>query len=101
LIKLTSFLQFHTKTNQKYDIQTFCKNRQITKAQNIKFPGIIIDSNLSWRQHIDDIIPNINKACFAIRSVKTFVTRGDEIDLFFLFSLCAILWDYILGQFSM
>jgi hypothetical protein len=45
---------------------------QIAKAQNIKFLGIIIDSYLSWKQHIDDIIIKLNKACFAIRSVKFF-----------------------------
>jgi len=59
------------KTNQKYDFQTSYEKRQITKAQNIKFLGII-DSNLSWEQHIDDIIPKFNKACFAVRSVKPF-----------------------------
>jgi len=42
-IDKTYFLQFHTKTNQKYDFQTFYENRQTTKAQNIKFLGIIID----------------------------------------------------------
>jgi hypothetical protein len=96
-IDKTYFLQFHKKTNQKYDFQTSYENRQITKAQNIKFLGIIIDSNLSWKQHIDGIIP---KACFAIKSVKPFVIRSDEIDLFFLLSLRSILRDYILGQFS-
>jgi hypothetical protein len=38
----TYFLQFHTKTNQQYDFQASYENRQITKAQNIKFLGIII-----------------------------------------------------------
>jgi hypothetical protein len=70
----TYFLQFHMKTNQKYDFKTSYENRQITKAQNIKFLVIIIDSNLSWKQHIDDIIPKINKVCFAVRSVKPFVS---------------------------
>jgi hypothetical protein len=41
----TYFLQFHTQTNQKYDFQTSYENRQITKALNVKFLGIIIDSN--------------------------------------------------------
>jgi len=48
-IDKTYFLQFHTKTNRKYDFQTSYENRQITKAQNIKFLGIIIDSNLSGK----------------------------------------------------
>jgi hypothetical protein len=55
-IDKTYFLQFPAKTNQTYDFQTSYENRKITKAQNIKFLGIIIDSNLSWKQHIDDII---------------------------------------------
>jgi hypothetical protein len=46
-IDKTYFVQFCTKTNQKYDFQTSYENRQIVKAQNIKFLGIIIDSNLS------------------------------------------------------
>jgi hypothetical protein len=49
-IDKTYLLQFHKKTNQKYDFQTFYENR-LTKAENIKFIGIIIDSNLSWKQH--------------------------------------------------
>jgi hypothetical protein len=73
-IDKTYFVQFCTKTNQKYDFQTSYENRQIAKAQNIKFLGIIIDTNLSWKQHIDKIIPKLNKACFAIRTVKPFMS---------------------------
>jgi len=91
-IDRTYFLQFHTKTNQKYDFQTYNENTQITEAQNIKFLGIIIDSNLSWKQHIDDIIPKLNNVCLAIRSVKPFMSlEVMKFDLFFLFSLCSIL----------
>jgi hypothetical protein len=61
------------KTKQKCDFQTSYENRQIIKAQIIKFLGIIIDSNLSWKQHIDSIIPK-PKVCFAIRSVKPFMS---------------------------
>jgi hypothetical protein len=70
----TNFLQFHTKTNQNYDLQISYENEQITKAQNIKFLGIIIDSNLSWKQCISNIIPTLNKASFAIRSIKPFMS---------------------------
>jgi len=70
----THFLQFHTKINQTYAIQISYENKQITQAQNTKFLGIIIDSNLSWKQHIDDIIPKLNMACFAVRSIKPFMS---------------------------
>jgi len=94
----THFLQFHMKINQNYDIQISYENKQITKAQNIKFLGIIIDSNLSWKQHIDDIIPKLNKACLAIRSIKHFISLETmRLISFSYFSLCPIFWDYILG----
>ena len=73
-IDKTHFLQFHMKIIQNHDFQISYENKQITKAQNIKFLEIIIDSNLSWKQHIDDIIPKLNKACFAIRSVELFMS---------------------------
>jgi hypothetical protein len=47
---------------------------KITKAQNIKSLGIIIYSNLSWKQRIDNIIPKLNKAGFTSRSVKPFTS---------------------------
>ena len=68
-IDKTHFLQFFTKTNQNHDFQPSYDNRQITKVETIKFLGITLDSKLSWNQHIEDITPRLNKACFAIRSI--------------------------------
>ena len=44
---------------------------------------IIIDSTLSWKQHIDNIIPKINKACFAIRFVNPYMTTEILKTLFY------------------
>jgi hypothetical protein len=74
-IDKTHSLQFHMKINQNHEFQILYENKQITKAQNITFLGLTIDSNLSWKQqHIDDIIPKLNKACFAVRSIKHFMS---------------------------
>jgi hypothetical protein len=56
--------------NQNHEFQILDENIWIAKIQNIKFLGIAIDWNLSREQHISNIIRKINKACFAIRSVK-------------------------------
>jgi ssDNA-specific exonuclease RecJ len=39
----THFLQFYTKINQNHEFQILYENKQITKAQNIKFLGLTID----------------------------------------------------------
>ena len=46
----------------------------LPQVQHIKFLGISIDSNLSWKHYIEDITPRLNKACFAIRSIKHFMS---------------------------
>jgi hypothetical protein len=73
-IDKTHFLQFYMKINQNHKFQIMYKNKQITKAQNIKFIGLTIDPNLSWKKHIDDIIPKLNKTCYVIRSIKSFMS---------------------------
>ena len=41
-------------------------------VKNNKFLGVIIDNNLSWNAHINNVIKNINKQKFN-RSVKEFI----------------------------
>jgi len=69
----THLLQFYTKTGQIMDLEVRYENKQITTVNTIKFLGLIIDSTLSWKQHIDSIIPKLNRACFAIRQVKPYM----------------------------
>ena len=66
-------LQFCTKIGQIMDLEVHYENKQITAVNNIKFLELIIDSALSWKQHIDSIIPKLNRACFAIRRVKPYM----------------------------
>jgi hypothetical protein len=70
----THFLQFLTKNSHESDLQILYENKQICKVYNTKFLGLVIDDNLSWGFHIDEIIPKLNKACYIIRSVKPFIS---------------------------
>jgi len=69
----THLLQFYTKIGQIMDLEVCYENKQITTVNTIKFLGLIIDSTLSWKQHIDSIISKLNRACFAIRQVKPYM----------------------------
>jgi hypothetical protein len=38
-----------------------------------KFLSLIIDSTLSWKQHIDYVIKKLSIACYALRNIKYFI----------------------------
>ena len=60
------FLQLLTKNTNTTDLHLSSKNRQISGIHSTKFGGMVIDNNLSWHCHIDQMIP---KAHYVIRSL--------------------------------
>jgi len=68
----TSLIQFLTK-NSHIPISVVCGNKIKSNITNTKFSGIITDSTLTWKRHIEMIIPKLSVACFAVRAIKSFV----------------------------
>jgi len=66
----TTFLQFLTKKNE-IAFQITTTNSIITSINSTKFWGILIDSTLSWSDHIVSLTSKLNKACYAIQMVKS------------------------------
>jgi hypothetical protein len=62
-------MYYHNITTQiSYD-QT-----KLTNVTESKFLGLIIDSTLSWKQHIDYVIKKISIACHVLRNIKYFIS---------------------------
>jgi len=70
----THFLQFFVKKQNEIKIQIITSNTILTNTNSTKFLGLTIDSMLSWREHIAAWTTKLNKACFAIRVIKPFMT---------------------------
>jgi hypothetical protein len=69
-LEKTYFLQFLTKNTKATDLHISYANKKIPSIQSTKFLGLLIDNNLLWHCHIDQMIPKLNKAYYVIRSVK-------------------------------
>jgi hypothetical protein len=41
----------------------------------MEFLGLIIDDNLSWKNHIDHLMSKLSSACFAVRTVKFIISQ--------------------------
>jgi len=70
----TYFLQFTTKANKENYMQILYSNKTITTAKSTKFLGLTLNTTLNWKHHISELIPRLNKACYAIRSIKPFMS---------------------------
>jgi len=49
-------------------------NKHITNIHSTKFLGLTIDTSVSLKDHIQELTAKLNKACYAIRSVKPLVS---------------------------
>jgi hypothetical protein len=74
-IRKNYFIQFSSKSLNYSDINITYENNYISKVNDLKFLGLNINNTLSWKTHIDKILPKLCSACFAMRSVKPFVSQ--------------------------
>lgn len=65
--KKTSLVQFKGCSNESVLVKS---QKSIPLSSEIKFLGIIIDHNLKFEKQIDHVIKKLNKACFAIRTIR-------------------------------
>jgi len=70
----THFIRFVTKNSSSIDFNIMHGNTKIADVYNTKFLGLTLHNTLSWRTHIDTIIPNLSSASFALRVVKPFLS---------------------------
>jgi len=79
----TYFLQFRPKNSYELDIKISCDNKLIKETKNTKFLGLDIDSSLSWKNHIDQMMFKLSRACYAIRYVKHFMSQDTLRTIYF------------------
>jgi hypothetical protein len=72
--KKTHFLKFFTKRQNEVNIHIVVPDSIILFVNSTKFLGLIIDSTLSWKEHISDLTSKLNYACYAIRAIKPFMS---------------------------
>jgi hypothetical protein len=75
-LEKTYFLQFLTKNTNATDLHIIYENKQISSIHSAKFLGLVVDNNLTWHCHIDQMIPKLNKAAYVIRSLKPLLSPG-------------------------
>ena len=72
---MTKHIFYNFKRKQIKNTQILYSNTTIATAKSIKFLGLTIDTTLNWKHHISELIPSLNKACYAMRAIKPFMSQ--------------------------
>jgi len=70
----TYFLQFLAKTDYEIKMQVSFGNRKIAATQSLKYLRLTIETSLNWKNHIGELTSRLHRACYAIRSIKPFMS---------------------------
>jgi hypothetical protein len=70
----TYFIQFTNKGKCTSDIKIKYEDKQLSIAKETKFLGLFINNNLFWKTQVECIKSKLSSACYAMRSVKPYVT---------------------------
>jgi len=91
----TYFLQFRPKNCHEINIKTSCDNKLIKETKNTKFLGLDIDSSLSWKNHTEQMMFKLSRACYAIRYVKHFISQDTLRTIYFSYFHFILLYGII------
>jgi hypothetical protein len=66
----THFMHFTTKNNSSSNLDIIYKDKKLTTVDSIKFLGSTLHNSLSWKKHIEAIVPKLSAATFAMTVVQ-------------------------------
>jgi len=71
-------------------------NRKIATAESLKFLGLTVNTSLTWKYHIGELTFRLNKACYAISSIKPFLSLDVLRSTYFfcVFSQLYLIYSY-------
>ena len=79
----THYIHYITKNNPTINIKIHYDSKLIPSIINTKFLGVNIDSTLSWRNHIEQLIYKQRAACYVIRSIKPYMSHTTLIAVYY------------------
>jgi hypothetical protein len=80
-------IQFLTKNlyDQFNRIIIASGNNEISDSCYTKFLGINIVNTLSWKRHIDQLLPKLNTPCYAIRTLKPYFSQETLLMVYYAY----------------
>jgi hypothetical protein len=95
----TNYILFKGKNKKIYkSISIIFDKTQLVQKQSIKFLGVVIDENLSWKLHISYICKKISKSTGIIFRCRYYLSTKTKLSLYYTLvypylTYCNIVWS--------
>ena len=90
-ITKTNFVIFHSINKPKTPVTILIDNEAIDEAKYVKYLGILIDSQLTFRQHIDELTKKISRGIGVLYKLSPFTTTKILTNIYY-----AIIYPFLL-----
>ena len=84
-LEKTQYIQFLTNNQKKLELHVKVADILIPNTLNTKFLGVTLDKKLRWKAYSKELTFKLNKACYAIRTIKTLVSTKALISIYFAY----------------
>jgi hypothetical protein len=71
-LDINSIIKFITYNSAQFLISFAYEDKYIEESVHTEFLGLQIDSHLNWKTHVDQLVPKLSGACYAVRSLSHF-----------------------------
>ena len=70
-------------TDRKYNKLYCLRENYLTNSDSVRFLGLTLDKNLSWKLHIDQLCSKLASACFILRTLSSLETQQNMMVVYF------------------
>ena len=90
-ISKTNFVIFHAINKPKFPITILINKQAIDEVKYVKYLGVLIDSNLTFKFHIDELTKKVSRGTGILFKLRHFVTTKILINVYY-----AIIYPFLL-----
>jgi hypothetical protein len=90
-------MKFVTKNMPHCALTIGYKDKYTEEIVSTGFLGIHLDNHQNWKDHIDQIIPKLSAACYAVRQMYHFVNQNTLKSIYFAYFHSIVKYGIIFG----
>lgn len=95
-VEKTVCMQFCSRRKYHTSLHITVNNKTIPTLHSTKFLGVLIDSDMGWKSHIDYVCKKINSGYYALLQLKTMFDIKDILNIYYALIYCHLTYNVII-----